>query len=311
MFRVLCFGIVALVIFPQEPVPSPHQKLIQAIVDNETKTASQLVTTLDVVELNKDDRIHGTPLMAAARAGQDDLVKQLLERGARVDQKAAGGRTALHESAGHGRLSTSSILLQAGANPNAFSEEKTKTGQTLYGLSPLASSIHSGNPEVVNLLIMAGADPFQHSSHHGSCLFRITDDPAQPNRKAAMIQITKRLLELGCDPNEVVGPRTPLINAVWRTDPLAVEVYLEACPGLDVNLVPDGDGLTALHSAVVLPSGHRDHLERVTKIVRLLLKHGADPKKESKNGESALTARKPPEIQQMLQEAIREQRVTK
>lgn len=311
MLQTVCLALIAVVASPQEPVRTPRERLIQAIVDNDRKTASQLVNILEAADLNKEDRIHGTPLMAAARAGQDDLVNQLLKHGANVGRMTVDGRTALHEAAGQGHLSTSSILLKAGADPNAFSEETTKTGQTLYGLSPLASAIHSGNPEVMDLLIMAGADPLQHSSHHGSSLFRIAGDPAQPNRKAALIQMTRKLLDLGCDPNEVVGSRTPLINAIWRTDSLAVEVYLEACPRLDVNLVPDGDGLTALHSAVVLPSGRRDHLERVTKIVQLLLKHGADPEKKSKNGENALTAKKPPEVQLMLLEAIREQGITK
>jgi ankyrin repeat protein len=307
MYLLLYTGLVLMTILPQESIPKSSARLITAILASDEATALRLVDDLDIAELQVADRVHGSPLMIASRAGKDEIVKRLLARGVAVNQWGSPGRTALHEAAGQAKLTTCRVLLHAGADPNAFSEHVSQTGESVFGLSPLDSAVHSGDVDVLNILIDAGGDPFLHASDHGSCLFRIADDPTHLNRKQSLTKVTKRLLELGCDPNEVVGSRTPLINAVWRLDPVAVEVYLDACPGLDVNLIPDGGGLSAIHSAVVLPSGRRDHVERVRNIVRLLLKHGADPSQKSLNGDSALSAKKDVSIERVLLDAIQEQ----
>ncbi|KAK9863513.1 hypothetical protein WJX84_008153 [Apatococcus fuscideae] len=59
-----------------------------------------------------------TPLHYAARAGQDQAVELLLQRGAEVNRQTTAGRaTALHRAAYMGHCSTVQLLLSHGADP--------------------------------------------------------------------------------------------------------------------------------------------------------------------------------------------------
>ena len=58
-----------------------------------------------------------TPLMCAARGGHGDTVKVLIEKGAPVNAKTAGGSTALVEAAGAGKVEAVKMLLALGADP--------------------------------------------------------------------------------------------------------------------------------------------------------------------------------------------------
>jgi cytochrome c len=66
----------------------------------------------------------GTPLYAAAKFGQADMVELLLVNGAKADQ-ATRSLTALHMAAGSGCLGCVMHLVEAGADVNALTSERS------------------------------------------------------------------------------------------------------------------------------------------------------------------------------------------
>jgi ankyrin repeat protein len=74
-----------------------------------------------------------------------------LANGADVTARNEYGRTALHYIAERGRpLEEIALLLQAGADPNARDQ---------FGYTPLHDAALGDNPDVINALLSAGADP--------------------------------------------------------------------------------------------------------------------------------------------------------
>jgi ankyrin repeat protein len=94
-----------------------------------------------------------TPLHAAARAGNAELVFQLVGKGADSNALAAG-LTPLRIAAGHPDLDAAAWMVESmvvnGADPNARQGD---------GISPLHAAAAAGNAEAVRLLIYDGADP--------------------------------------------------------------------------------------------------------------------------------------------------------
>ncbi len=221
-----------------------------------------------------------TALLIAARDGQMDAVKALVESGANVNQQSAGERsTPLVIAVANGHYSAAKYLVDHGANPNIVN---------IDGLGPLWATVNmryapiswAPNPRtdeefdsivLIKDLLDHGADPnartlkrklwFSPSSHDQTWV-----DPKGSTaffRAAASsdIEAMKVLFERGADPNlPTLGGTTPLIVAAglgwvgnfstnapgqWMN---AVKFCLEQ--GADINAV-DSKGYTALHGAAV------------------------------------------------------------
>lgn len=92
--------------------------------------------------------LHGqTPLGAAASAGHDLVVQDLLRAGARVSLPGAGGQSALHLAARGGHLKAMRQLIQAGADVHAVNQG---------GRHALAEAALFGQTEAMALLVQAG-----------------------------------------------------------------------------------------------------------------------------------------------------------
>jgi hypothetical protein len=89
-----------------------------------------------------------TALMAAARSGQTDTVKTLLEQGADVKAKDNDGLTALMDAATAGQTDTVKTLLEQGADVNA---------KDIYGMTALMFAKGMGHAEIIQMLKKAGA----------------------------------------------------------------------------------------------------------------------------------------------------------
>ena len=101
-----------------------------------------------------------TPLVAAAEAGDHDVLKVLLDKGAEVH---ALGDMALIRAAGMGSAPIVKLLLAKGANANAVTPPdlfpKVKNGPILLGkFTPLLLAATFGPPELVRSLLEAGAN---------------------------------------------------------------------------------------------------------------------------------------------------------
>jgi uncharacterized protein len=142
-----------------------------------------------------------TPLMAAARSGNQEAVQLLLERGS--DPNAAetlGGQTALMWAAAEGHLEIVNALLGAGADPNlkARTSELTKrsmrTDFPSGGFTALMWAARDGEEDMVRRLVEAGADVNLTNGDGATALMlAIVND---------RFDMAVTLLELGADAND-------------------------------------------------------------------------------------------------------------
>src|SRR5205823_2029113 len=88
-------------------------------------------------------------LWAAARKGDVKAVEALLAQGVDVNAKTHYGGTAIWFAAYKGHLGVVKLLLQHKADLN--------TTDTVWGASPLSMAVSEGQPELVRVLLEAGA----------------------------------------------------------------------------------------------------------------------------------------------------------
>lgn len=110
---------------------------------------------------------HGgsTPLLFAARQGDVDTARALLDGGANVNDTAASGASALVIAAHSDHGPVALFLLARGADPNA----------ARAGYGALHAAVLRGNVELVKALLDKGADPNAPITH-GSPLRRLSAD---------------------------------------------------------------------------------------------------------------------------------------
>jgi ankyrin repeat protein len=141
--------------------------------------------------------------MTAAHTGTVDLVKRLLERGAKVNLKETSrGQTALMWAAAEGHHEAVDALIMHGADVHARSNG---------GYTPLLLSARTGRIEIAAALLHAGAE-VNEAAPDGTTTLLV----ATIRGHSALV---KFLLEHGADPN--AGPGfTPLHWAagVWNTE---------------------------------------------------------------------------------------------
>jgi ankyrin repeat protein len=91
-----------------------------------------------------------TPLILAILAGNDAVAELLIEQGAAIDGRNAGGFTPLHAAAYAGDAAIAEDLLDRGADVN--------DAENKAGVTPLFPAIEEDHAEVAELLIARGAD---------------------------------------------------------------------------------------------------------------------------------------------------------
>ncbi len=123
-----------------------------------------------------------TPLLYAARQGHIDVAKTLLDAGVDVNQRKGGDlSSALLVATVNGQFDLAGIMLERGANPNLVAEN---------GVGPLYATI--------NLMWAPRAGYPQPRAHL--------------NQKVGYLDLMKRLLDAGADPNQRVTSK------VWYTN---------------------------------------------------------------------------------------------
>ncbi|KAK6746704.1 hypothetical protein RB195_000152 [Necator americanus] len=239
------------------------------------------------------------PIHIAAKWGQVEAVRVLLENGADLCQRDAMGRTVVHWAAAN-----SASALKDLSNETSFG--KAVTVQDEHGLTPLALAIRNANFESTKILmacaesaataIPAGSYPLltvlmglEYSEALGNCLeLVITIHPSvveqvdESGKSVLHLQLSKKVLmkilkhsigNININLKDADG-QTPLHLAVNRGDVGSAVALLSY--GADVNC-SDKKGVTALMKAVQV--GHLD-------LVKLLLLFDADLSAMNATGES-------------------------
>jgi ankyrin repeat protein len=248
-----------------------------------------------------------TALLFAARDGELDAVKALVESGADVNQVSGGdGSSPINIAIANGHYTVGKYLLDHGADPNLAN---------LDGLTPLYATVNMrfapvswapnprtdqesvGSTEILQALLEGGANPnsrvkgklwFSPTSHDRSW---VDHKGATPFWRAAMssdVEAMRILVAGGADPNLATDSGvTPLMVAAgigWAGNftQNAPDSWMEALKyclelGADVNAVETRKGYTALHGAA-----SRGDIE----MVQFLVDQGAKVDVVNKDGNS-------------------------
>ena len=197
----------------------------------------------------------GARMISAARRGDPEAVKNLLERGASVSARDESGRTALVAAAYENHVDVAKLLVEAGADVN----DKDETEQSAYLIS---TSEVGDDPRLLQLTLRNGANVRSLDSYDGTGLIRAAE--------RGHVEVVKELLKTDIDLDHVNDLGwTALLEAIilgdgGRSHTEVVRLLVQE-GGADPNLA-DGEGVTPLEHA----------RERgYTEIERILLEAGA------------------------------------
>jgi uncharacterized protein len=234
-----------------------------------------------------------TPLHFASRAGNADVIKTLVERGAPVDAPTATGATALMLAAASGSVDAVAALLDAGASANA---KESANGQTALMFAAAAD-----RHDVAALLVKRGADASITSTVVDLAGLTAPEDKlqqeireAQNARSSTNAGGTRAASAPRPQQNEVAGvTRAFTYNELIGKHGGLTALHFSArqgafqtvrallAAGADVNQVSPADNVSPLLIATI--NGHFD-------IAAHLLEQGADPNLAGDNGVSPLYA---------------------
>lgn len=203
-----------------------------------------------------------TPLMYAARAGQLNNVKALIESKANVTAQAADGRTALIYAAMGDNAAIVTALMDAGAGVDARDEQGVTAlmlaaarGDVLtldlivrrganpefrnkWGDTALLYAARTGNIDKVRLLLNAGAGiETVNQSGQSALWLAFENETVEPDMIALLLGRGSRANQA-----DAMYRVTPLMRAAQRGSAECVKLLLSA--GADPAL-KDGEGLTA------------------------------------------------------------------
>lgn len=228
-----------------------------------------------------------TLLMAAAFAGEIDVVRTLLAAGADVRTRIKrffGEGNALSLAAGQDRHPIVRLLVEAGADPNALAPP----------FRPLTIAVEQGRVETASALIELGADPRTRGLSANNTLLMEAAD-------RGYAEIARLLLAAGVDPKTENNLRETALDLACAKGRVEIaQMLVEA--GAEIDR-PGREGIPPLIVAAVSPyrwrflqaQGFLDREEniedidsRAAQIAQILLAAGADPNRHSPKGKTAL-----------------------
>ncbi|XP_052715611.1 E3 ubiquitin-protein ligase MIB2-like isoform X1 [Crassostrea angulata] len=215
----------------QKPTVDPEQ-MFNACADGNTGAVNQLI------QRNKDlvNSWHEnlSPLMAAGHQGHENVVKLLLQNGARINARNKDGMTPLMVSIAGKETDSSICLIKNKADVNACNKQ---------GRTPAHFTVQFELYSVLNTVLEAGASLNKQDVKGNTPLH---DAIAKRSDRAVNIFLSHPQINLKL-PNK--QKHTPLMWAAMKGHEFAVERLIEMKPSL-VN-AQKKDGYTALHIAAI------------------------------------------------------------
>ncbi len=174
-----------------------------------------------------------TPVADAARAGDREQVRLLLQQGADVNGAHGDGMSGLHWAAERGDRAMADMLIYAGANVNAV----TRIGR----YTPVHVASAAGRGPVIELLLNEGADVAATTTTSGVTALHLA---AASGNTEAVIALLDHTADI--DARERAWGQTPLIFAAARDRVEVVRTLLDrgadpAITSTTVDLVTDGE----------------------------------------------------------------------
>ncbi|XP_062396654.1 dynein axonemal heavy chain 12 [Sardina pilchardus] len=207
--------------------PTGETPLFLAVVYGHKRNAVFLLQNGSNPDSQNEDG--DSPLVAAIKNDQYDMVALLLHYDAKVDQRGALQRTALHEASLLGLPNYTYLLLQSGADPNACDDSER---------TPLGLAAQAGHLNIVEILLQGGAKVSSRSANSGSILFE-----AAASGNPDVIAV---LLDYGADPNVPIHTgHLPIHRVSYRGHILVLEQLI---PVTKLEAVTKS-GMSPLHSA--------------------------------------------------------------
>ena len=213
-----------------------------------------------LVSLSAPQLVFAADYATAVRKNELSAISQLADSATEIDTKGVNGKTALMIAAKAGEFQLVSKLLDLGANPNATN---------INGGTPIMFACIAGNIDIIELLISSGADVNARGSNGWGALMVAS---AKGHKLA-----TSRLIQAGADINAFDIYRwTPLQRATFENRADIVKILLDQ---KELRIDHRDDlGATALHYAAK---------KGLAELVKLLVKHGADPTITDSQGRTA------------------------
>ncbi|KAI3320902.1 ankyrin [Xylariaceae sp. AK1471] len=204
-----------------------------------------------------------TPLIAASRCGNLELVKWVLARGADINFMPLD-QTALTAAIYWGKVETANFLLSHGA----------KVHLDVDGKRHAAAIQYTRSLEITRELLKRGADPNDALAWHSGAYYSLGKEEANRCLERDMVLLE----EYGADIHHrnAVNGEYPLMNAVLHYLDLSVEYFIEC--GADTSIKSDTLG-TLLHAAVGSTQHTiiNPHRRRALKIINILISRGLKP----------------------------------
>ncbi|MCC8377501.1 MAG: ankyrin repeat domain-containing protein [Rickettsia endosymbiont of Graphium doson] len=214
---------------------------------------NNIVNNLGIETINHN--ILGTSLLAVTvRNNNVELTKALLNKGADQHAKYTKIDTSLlYIACLNKSVDIAKLLLEYNVDPNYPTADND---------TPLLQACEKKSPELVKALLAKNADPNKVSDRGLSPLIVSCISPSEESREIALNLLASKNIKVN-----ILGPNdfTPLILACYNNSERVVQALLDK--EADVN-AKDKDGFTPLFAA------YRNHS---TKITELLLEKGANP----------------------------------
>ncbi|MCK5563622.1 MAG: ankyrin repeat domain-containing protein [Planctomycetes bacterium] len=275
--------------------------VLEAIVNSQFEILEKLIKDGKDIDAVDKDNESATGLIIAAKDGDIEKTKKLLELGANINAQDEDGNTALLYAARDGDNDMLRLLMDSGADVKitnrqgynalgfAVYRDRFRTIQIITDYYP---DLEEANPSTKSPVVVSEKEQLGEES------VRVKTRPSEEEAKAMMIQdmvkqidkpLHKAVLTGDIDGvkrlankdtvNELDNMNTaPLMYTTLSGNAEIIKLLLDS--GADVNIQGQG-GVTALHGSIF--NGQKD-------VVKLLLDAGADPSLEVMGGMNVLAA---------------------